>query len=150
MLKLLKHKIYALLVAMTLLAGCQQKVYVSIVKIDKNNNPTFCVSTWPNCVGAGVSLSDFFIAELDDKGKWSTKDGITNLLWWLEPAESYPSLKEVTYGVVPSGWKEEAPAKPLQLNKWYTISGYYYLHVRKKGFELLSHAEYYNRLPDHE
>jgi hypothetical protein len=66
-------------------------------------------------------------------------------LWTLKPDRNVP-IKIITYGVVPDGWRELHPARPLREGSWYAINArqYFKLEMTKEGIsnEVLSLSEY--------
>jgi hypothetical protein len=109
-----------LFAVMWALSGCEYEWHLSINSLDKNGNPTFCVSASPGCSRPGVRVSVFDVLEVPPKGT----ERPYRTVWSIGPMSKEATLKEVTYGVPPPGYKEEMAAESLQVGRVYQIGGY--------------------------
>ena len=107
------------------LTGCPREWHVSLIETADPLRPVFCVSDRSRCGGSGVLISEFIVAAVDDAGKYTGEDGITEPMWIIEPETNTP-LNQFTYGILPSGWRELSSSKPLMLDTWYTVGHYYF------------------------
>ena len=117
-----------------LLTACPQEWHVSLETVENPLSPQFCVSEQPRCSGGGVRLTDFFVAAVDDTGKYTRDGTITELMWMIVPAENEP-LHRLTYGRVPDGWRETSPSRSLTTGRWYTV-GTHYFRLKQVGGEV--------------
>jgi hypothetical protein len=90
----------SLFAVMLALSGCPAEWHVSIKSLDKEGNPTFCVSASPGCSRPGVRLSVFDVLEVPPKGT----EMPYRVVWAITPMSKEATLKEVTYGVPASGY----------------------------------------------
>ena len=109
-----------LLVVMWALSGCEYEWHLSIKSVDTKGNPTFCVSASPGCSRPGVWVSVFDVLEVPPK----RTEKPYRAVWSIKPMSKEATLKEVTYGVPPPGWKEEMAAESLRVGQVYQIGGY--------------------------
>ena len=117
----------------TVLSGCPRESYFTVTDLNDPAYPGLCLSAREKCSGAGISLSSFYVAEVDERGRYISDKGMINPMWIIEPVENVP-LKELKYGQVPDGWKEKMSAKPLQMGRLYTAGGdHYFLIVEING-----------------
>lgn len=140
--------VVAMVLSALLLAGCPKERHVSIVRVDDALNPEFCVSELPDCGGSGIQLTEFFVATVDDTGKYTDAHGIREPMWIIEPTED-TILNRFVYGSAPVGWHETLPSKPLRVGQWYTVGTQYFRFDRagsRVQVELLSPEEYRKRI----
>lgn len=109
-----------LLAVMWALSGCEYEWHLSIKNLDEKGNPTFCVSASPGCSRPGVWVSVFDVLEVPPKGT----EKPYRTVWSIEPMSKEATLKEVTYGVPPSGYKNGMGPESLRVGQVYQIGGY--------------------------
>jgi len=49
-------------------------------------------------------------------------------VWTLKPDRNIP-IRELRYGVVPDGWREILPARPLREGSWYSVNAHNYFRL---------------------
>ena len=123
-----------MILSATFLVACLKEWHITIVGMENSTSPVFCVSELPDCSGSGVGLSEFFVAAVDDAGKYTDAHGIMKPMWIIEPAKDV-ALNRFTYGTVPDGWRESLTSKPLQIGQWYT-AGTHYFQLERVGNEV--------------
>lgn len=130
------------------LAACPNEWHIAIVGMEDSKSPVFCVSELSDFSGSGIELSEFFMAAVDDAGKYADAQGVKEPMWIIEPAKD-AALNRFTYGTVPDGWRESLASKPLRIGQWYTV-GTHYFQLKRVGnedqAELLESEEFQNRL----
>jgi hypothetical protein len=129
------------------LLGCTREYYISILEIDDNRVPTFCVSRYDKCQGDNIQLADFFVAEVDKTGSWVSDGKTKNLFWRIIPEENV-SLRIIKYGEVPEGWREISKSKTLAVGLWYTIGGAFYMFVGENEINVISKPEFFKRFQE--
>jgi hypothetical protein len=119
-------KAILLLQVLLILGACPRVWHFSVTDTRDMSHPRLCFSRFENCVGHGVSDGFLEIEEVDQNGK------ILRSMWQIERVGD-ERLNEVTYGIVPKGYKEVMKAKPLELGKWYCVENTYYFRLSKSG-----------------
>jgi hypothetical protein len=119
-------KAILLLQVLFVLSACPRVWYLSVTDATDVNHPRLCFSRFENCVGYGVGFGLLEIEEMDDKGK-----GVRSM--WLLERVGDERLNEITYGIVPKGYKEITKAKPLEVGRWYSVERRYYFRLTKSG-----------------
>ena len=141
----MRSLIYVIGVLILILAGCQRELHVSVVSYEGPTKVHFCVSKRPNCSGGGVNESILSVVGVGDDGSPAGE-----LMWTIERVTGARGLGEFVYGVVPDGWREESPAKPLAGGQWYMIGVAHYVRFNDSGddlkFQLLTETEFFARL----
>lgn len=93
-------------------------------------------------------MSEFIVAAVDLDGRWVSDKKIIEPMWHIISTENY-DLREVSYGQVPSGWREVQASIPLKMRVWYTI-GAHYFKIYDDGAtirsDVLSHTEFWKQL----
>ena len=123
------QRVAPLFAVMLALSGCPAEWHVSIKSLDKEGNPTFCVSASPGCSRPGVRLSVFDVLDVPPKGTGKPY----RVVWAITPMSKEVTLKEVTYGVPASGYKEERGPERLRAGQVYQIGEYRFRLGYKEG-----------------
>ncbi len=110
------------------IAGCEQTWSLTITDLSDSAHPGVCLSAYGSCVGAAPSLASFDIYEVDAGGS-DVKE-----MWSIVPASTV-KLNKFKYGTPPEGWREVAPARPLELGKLYRM-GIHYVRITKENGRL--------------
>jgi hypothetical protein len=111
------------------LLSCSQPMYVTILSVDDDLRPTFCVSARPDCKGPELRVSSFAVARIvhtfveddsftDHKNVWSI-------------GGDRRVLDDLHYGVVPAGWTESEAAAPLEADVFYSTGGGYWFMLHR-------------------
>jgi len=118
-----------LLIVMWALSGCEYEWHLSIRSLDNSGNPTFCVSASPGCAHPGVWVSQFTVLEVPEKDT----EKPYRVVWSITPMNKEATLKEVVYGVPPSGYKEEKRPELLRAGQVYQTGEYRFRLSYKDG-----------------
>jgi len=106
--------------------SCQEQWYVTVPDASDPSAPVICISKGKNCSGDGVIFNTLLFSQYTEDGRELER------MWAIKPTENVP-VKDLKYGVVPSGWRELQPARPLRLGDWYAINSHFYFRMTKVG-----------------
>jgi hypothetical protein len=124
-------RLAAILCATVIIAACTQKWSVAVERWDASGGPTFCLSTGAQCDERGVQLHFISITEADARGNPA------KMVWQIQnmtDKTGEATLKRLTYGQVPQGWKELNRAGDLLPNVYYSVNEEYYF-IRDGGYK---------------
>ena len=110
--KLVIWKVIFLMSGFSILTGLTGVPGAEVKEFSYPSKITFCVGWKPACQNLGVRFIDFFVSELDEYG-----DRVRDV-WVLKSETESRSgyIKQLTYGVVPLGFKEDFPAINLSIS----------------------------------
>lgn len=107
-----------------LLCGCPRIWYLSIRPGEEPSRPSLCITRFSECTGKGMQFASFDIWEVGRGGEQ------LRLMWRIEPVEP-AEIREIQYGVVPTGYREVSPASPLTPNMFYSVVGKWFFRWRE-------------------
>lgn len=130
-----KLSVLLLLCAAILLYGCLRVWYFKIVNTDNPQYPQmeFSMSKVFSWKGVGFAILDF--------SEVNTNNEIIQRMWDIEAVEN-TDIKTLAYGQSPNGYRELYPAKPLEIDKIYSVHGQYFFRIVEKQSRYI--AEVYN------
>jgi hypothetical protein len=148
---LIKKSLVIVFILITSIA-CKQEWYLSI---DKNSgiNPILCFSSGifgiADALGVdkGVQFYSLSISEVN------SKDELIQAMWEISydfksGQPNNATLKKLTYGVLPSGWTEKRPAKPIMSGRYYDVQGgeFYFTKSTTGKYQVFSRSEFFNAM----
>lgn len=93
--------------------------------------PAFCISAKANCAAPGSSLSALKVEEIGPDRK------VQQVMWNVEASNAaVREQRQITYGVVPTGWNIRTPALQLQPLHHYRVNGQFYFSITPNGLVL--------------
>ena len=123
--------------------GCTKQWFLS-VENSPENRPVFCFSMQSNCAGDAVQFASIVISEVDPAGN------ITGVVWSIQGASNQSEdyqVKKLTYGVVPTGWREDVVPQQLRVGVSYTAMGNFFFRLSSAGkYEVLSREQFFAKL----
>lgn len=138
-------KLTFLISFLLILLGCPRKFYVNLVEDSDPKHPVFCLSEiYGGCTGSGISMVGLIVYEQDDKGDFSKE------AWSIFDQDGFgpDKIKKITYGKVPDGYEEKAPAQQLKLNVYYEIADMAYFKLIEENkiikINILQNNEYWD------
>lgn len=118
-------------IAMVLvLGGCLKAFKISIVQ-KPYTPPIFRLHVDSVTRDRGIEISDFSVWHMIDPKKAPER------VWVIE-SETPIEVKEITYGVIPLGFKERVPVSPLIAGETYEISSGMAGKVGRASFRVIS------------
>ena len=97
------------------LGGCRKAHKVSVIQT-QGMAPKFILYTSSGSKDLGIEINQFAVLHRSDTKK------LYDQIWAIKTKSEIPIMvKEITYGVVPSGFEERVPARPLIAGEVYEI-----------------------------
>jgi hypothetical protein len=118
----------AILILAFAILGCEQQGDLSVTAVT-NGVPEFCLSRQPGCTGGALQVAQIDVSEVDEYGK------PISTMWYIEraPSSGNAALERFRYGILPVGWKQSGPARPLRPDTYYAVSGQWFFTFTADG-----------------
>lgn len=109
--------------------SCPRQWHFTLVSLDAEMRPEFCVSTRESCHGDSVGLSIFVVEEVVEQVVEGETFRDFRVVWAIQANRDVP-LKRFRYGDIPEGWNEVHAPEPLQSDKTYSVGLYWFVLQR--------------------